>query len=349
MAVLAPFFKYDVFVSYAHGTAPGGIDSPLKRWTRRFIDDLTSGIHAVSTKFKALEVWWDEHIDETMNLTPEIQAKVEASGILMVIMSQRYLESSWCMDELQWFRQKVPDQGRVFIVRALHTSEIDWPACLRDDRGHAIPGFRFHNPPDEMPYCWEGTDVLRDEYVKRLWRLQLALTERLRELHGNAEKEQQIRLSLASGGLIKGPRRVYIHARPEYAPLCDDVRRALTEDGIVPLTSTVHTSGNMLDWRGESAERINKATRCEALALLRADGDVKFIGDLIDIGLDERDRIESARGKPLPCAVLDRSGEPPPIDLRSHGIQHFDICNSDWRTKFRGWLDQPPSHLVTVS
>ena len=51
------------------------------------------------------------------------------------------------------------------------------------------------------------------------------------------------------------------------------------------------------------------AQRCEALALLRPDDGDRFVGDLLDIGVDERARIADARGAPLPCAVLDKTGD----------------------------------------
>jgi hypothetical protein len=94
----------------------------------------------------------------------------------------------------------------------------------------------------------------------------------------------------------------------------------------------------MADWTRESRARIEAAKRCDALALVRGDGDERFIGDLLEIGVDERERIQFARGAPLPCAVLDRSGRTLPIDVSGYGIQRFDLDDSDWRGKFQGWL-----------
>jgi hypothetical protein len=103
------------------------------------------------------------------------------------------------------------------------------------------------------------------------------------------------------------------------------------------------------DWARESKMRIEAAKRCDALALVRADGNETFIGDLLDIGVDERERIQSARGTPLPCAVLDRSGEGLPIDISDYGIRRFDLGNRNWRGEFRAWLSdaQPPAAGAT--
>jgi hypothetical protein len=60
---------------------------------------------------------------------------------------------------------------------------------------------------------------------------------------------------------------------------------------------------------------------------------------ILDIGVDERARIADARGAPLPCAVLDKTGTRMPLDVTSFGIEHFDIGRENWRGEFRQWLD----------
>jgi hypothetical protein len=84
---------------------------------------------------------------------------------------------------------------------------------------------------------------------------------------------------------------------------------------------------------------MQTAIRCDALALVRGDDNPGFVADLIDVGIKERERIQIARGAPLPCAVLDRSGETLPIDVSGYEIERFDLRSDDWRGKFRGWLE----------
>ena len=73
--------------------------------------------------------------------------------------------------------------------------------------------------------------------------------------------------------------------------------------------------------------------------MLRVEQDERFVGDLLGIGVDERERIAGARGAPLPCAVLDKTGERLPIDIAPFGIERFDVNRTDWRNQFRAWLD----------
>ena len=68
----------------------------------------------------------------------------------------------------------------------------------------------------------------------------------------------------------------------------------------------------------------------------------------IDIGVDECGRIQSARGLPLPCAVLDQSGTPLPIDIAGYGIERFDLAQDDWQSKFAAWLERDATMLVEL-
>jgi hypothetical protein len=343
MAFLGPYFEYDAFVSYSHGVRPGGTDAPLRDWTLELIRRLETDIRLVDTEFDDLHIWRDEQIDPTIHLTDELRGKVDSSGILLIVISPRYLTSSWCRDELDWFRLQVQnrerDQGRVFVVRALPSDETAWPDFLRDSRGHALPGFKFHDNQDAMPYGWRGANTNRDAYVMQLGRLQTALMRRLRELRANA-KRRAIVEAPAAAAPPSAPRPVYLHARREYAAICDEIKRTLTQEGI-PAVSPVPDHGlELADFRRESRARIKTARWCDALALLRGDGDERFIDELNEIGIDERARIEAVRGAPLPCAVLDRSGQSMPIDVSGFGIERFDLSRDDWHNKFHAWLNQ---------
>ena len=161
----------------------------------RILGAVRATIRSVDPEFDQLHIWRDEHIDPTIHLTDELRAKVTQSGILMVVMSPRYLGSAWCKDELEWFRRQVEerrrDQGRVFVVRALPTPESSWPEFLRDERGHALVGFWFHDASgrdgSDTPYGWRGSRADNEAYVRELGRLRTALMKRLRELRTKNE------------------------------------------------------------------------------------------------------------------------------------------------------------------
>ncbi len=350
MAYLAPHFEFDVFVSYSHGDPLGHGDSPLKRWTAKLVHELTSEICSVDTEFDDLQVWLDEQTDPTARLTDELRHKVTSSGILMIVMTPRYLASCWCRDELEWFRQQVHDrsrdQGRVFVIRALPTVESEWPEFLRDQRGHSLVGFRFHDPQSNMPYGWRDIRETDEEYVRQLWRLQTALTKRLRELRElAADRARAQQQAAAVAPRPDGSRRIYVHLRADQAPVRTELQRQLTQYGITPLSPTIETGTELSDWARESKTRFEAARRCDALALVRDDSDDSFVGELLDIGVDERERIQAARGSSLPCAVFDSSGTALPIDVSPYGIERFDVGQSDWGAAFSAWLNNSRQHV----
>jgi hypothetical protein len=344
MAYLAPHFDPDVFVSYSHGDARGGGEWSLKDWTQALIRRLEGQIFDLDTEFNDLTLWIDAQIDPTAHLTDGLRAKVGASGVLIIVMSKRYLQSSWCRDELEWFRKQVQeraaDSGRVFIIRAQPTEESQWPQFLRDERGHAMPGFAFFDLATGYPLGWPDPHAADRDFVKELCRLQTALTKRLRELKERAGKRAEAETAARAAPLpALAARRVYLYAPPDEEPVRAEIGQELIDDGIVPLTARSGGGRGLADWQRDANTRMETAKRCEALALIRVGDGERFVGDLLDIGVDERERIASARGAPLPCAVLDKTGEDLPLDVSQFGIERFDVNRDGWRGAFRDWLN----------
>jgi len=345
MSYLAPDFDPDIFVSYSHGDPREG-RAPLRDWTQALIRRLEDQLHSLETEFDDLRLWMDPQIDPTAYLTDDLRAKASACGVLMIVMSKRYLRSSWCNDELEWFRKqfegRVGEGGRVFVIRAQKTDESLWPDFLRDARGHAMTGFSFYDPENGFPWGFQLREP-GDDYFKEVTRLQIWLTKRLRELRERSAKRAQAETCAAVGAATPkptGPRLIYLHARPDGESVRADVDRALKSDGILPVTATHGAAGGGLsDWQREANTRMEAAKRCEALALLRVDVGERFVGDLLDIGVNERGRIEGERGAPMPCAVLDKSGESLPINVAPFGIERFDVNRTGWHGEFRAWLD----------
>jgi hypothetical protein len=345
VSYLTPHFDPDVFVSYSHGDPIGG-DAPLRDWTHALIRRLRVGLHALKTEFDGLDIWMDPEIDPTAFLTPELRAKAGACGVLMIVMSERYLKSSWCGDELKWFREqfegRASEGGRVFVIRAQQTEERLWPDFLRDARGHALIGFPFYDPDNGDPWGFQLREP-GDDYFKELARLRTWLTRRLRELRERAAKRAEAEAGDATDAASPtpaGPRLVYLHAPVGCETERADLGAVLKSDGIEPLTApSRRAAGNLGDWQREASERITMAKHCEAMTLLRAGDPDRFLDDLLGIGIEERKRISGVRGAPLPCAVLDKSGEGLPFEIAPFGIERFDVNRTDWRSHFRAWLD----------
>ena len=134
-------YEHDIFVSYAHAES-------LNDWSKRLVDEarkfVAGGLGLRQTK--DVDLWMDYKISGNAPLTRQLRDKVEKSGVLLVLMSEWYLESSWCRDELGWFfdavRQKRADRP-VFVVRVRATDHSLWPDVFKDERGHPLVGYDF--------------------------------------------------------------------------------------------------------------------------------------------------------------------------------------------------------------
>jgi TIR domain len=366
MAYLSPHFDYDIFVSYSHGDPGGAGESPLKTWSHALIEALIADISSLSDEFDALSVWYDRDLDPTLELTPALRRKVKAAAVLIILMSPRFLRSAWCGDERAWFQNQIEDRagdgGRVFVVRVVPTDESVWPAFLRDERGHAIVGFRFHPPPrqpedlvqhyglpDLMPYGWPDVTGRNAAFRGELATLRTALTRRLRELKSLFESRAAV--TVPATQTTERPSRIYLHARPEHASLREAIDRELRGRGgcLIVAPPTAGNGSDPAAWINESKARIAAASCCDALALLRVNGDAAFLADFLDVGVDERERIRVARGAPLPCAVLDGSGAPLEADPATFGIERFDLSDPRWQMAFLTWISRnrpaPPAVL----
>lgn len=341
MGYLSPFFDNDVFVSYSHGDPRGRGTSELKNWTLELLNRLEDHILAIDPEFSDLVIWRDDKLDPTRMLTPELKGQVGSSAILFIVMSPHYLNSRWCGDELAWFREQIRDRAidpeRVFVIRAVMTETEKWPQFLRDERGFASLGFAFHHPEKDTPYCWAGSREDLDDYLKCLGTLRTTLTRRLRALRGRAEARSAT--SMPTGLATGGARRIYLHARAEDSSVRRDIQESLTLEGLTPVSASIGAGTDLTDWTRESRIRIEAAKHCAALALVRTETDPNFVATLLDIGLSEREVIAAARGAPLPCAVLDRTGEDLPVDVRGWGIERFDLRSNSWLGSFLQWLD----------
>jgi TIR domain len=356
MPYLDPHFDPDVFVSYSHGDPQGGT-APLRDWTRNLIDRLREGLHALETEFDGLDIWMDPQKDPTAQLTDELRAKASRCAVLMIVMPNRYLKSSWCKDELDWFRAQAQarpgENSRVFVLRAQKTDESIWPEFLRDSCGHAITGFTFHDPEIGEPWGFQLENP-GDEFFRELARLRNWLTKRLHEVRDRAAKraEQQADADTPAPPPPPGSkRRVYVHAPLDTEAVRAEIDTALEKDGIVPFAPIVGAGKSLAEWQNEAKQlRAEAARRCQALALVRVPDGGRFVGDLLDTGVDERERIVAARGgAPMPCAVFDKTGQALPFDLARFDIKRFDLSETNWPGQFRAWLDASLAPTVSAA
>lgn len=358
MAYLSPDFQADAFVSYAHGDPRGDGDTPLKQWTLALIRRLEQEVRCVDPEFADVLLWRDEeHVDPLAHLKPALREKVTASGVFIIVMSRYYLASAWCGDELDWFakqvRERALDNDRVFVVNAQPTEDAKWPAFLRGEGGHRLPGFRFHAAGAEIPYGWPDFVLNNEELRKEQTRLLTTLVKKLRDL----KRQLPAPLALpaeAPLGFVSAPpaqipparatevNRIYLHANPAALSARDEIKIVLKTEGLnaVAPTSNVASAANGDLGQAERRARLAMVKRCNALALVTADGGARDEEDFFQICVDERKEMEAAHGGPLPCIVLDRSGGRLSFAPNDWDAGYIDATRPDWRGEMRDWFRQ---------
>jgi len=129
-------YEHDVFVSYST------VDDQQK-WVTRLVRQLKIRLAAWLGRSDSFDVWWDrKDLDVAQKLETEIGGTLSETATLVVVLSQAYVASSWCKDELKFFldavgNREMPDR-RIYVVDLGNLNLDDRPEELHD-----FVGFNF--------------------------------------------------------------------------------------------------------------------------------------------------------------------------------------------------------------
>jgi hypothetical protein len=348
-------FGHDIFVSYSHGDPDGRGTSPLKEWSRALIRHLEQEIRSPYPDFDPLQIFIDEQLDPTLALTAELREHAQAAGLLMVIMTERWLKSAWCEDEIGWFQEQVASRGgpdgAVIVVRAFPTNTSLWPDCLKDERGNVLTGIHFHplpGGPGIPPYGWREDKPSDPEYWKAVAKLATTVMRRLQELK---DREELRKAQVPAGRSINGTPRLYLLGRAGQEVAWAASRERLVEAGFEVKPIRLQPVGSsLLEIRRAQRDRLDELGRCDGFLILRTDS-AEDITPILETCEANRACIE-ATGKYLPCGVLDLGSADVPCasDL---GIEVLPGRGPGWLQAVRAWLDRahasPPKTPVEVA
>jgi hypothetical protein len=178
-------YNYDVFVSYAHGKL-------LTPYTRCLSDDLADEVNTrlgLKSPENQVKFWVDYGLERHRPLTGTLREAVQGSAILLLVMTDEWLDSPWCADEMGWFHEMVHSEisvgasRHVFEVRVKPLLREDRrPEFLRDERGEPLPGYEFYEAGKETTFntfgwpeptkkdreYWQRISFLADQIAKHL-------------------------------------------------------------------------------------------------------------------------------------------------------------------------------------
>lgn len=331
MPELKPPFKHDMFVSYAHGMGT------LRDWTQKLEADLCGHIQEFVPDLQDFSVFIDKDFDPEAQLTKGLREKVKSSGLLMLVMSDRYLNSEWCRDELTWFQQRLKDyednEELIFIVQCQPTDRSQWPDILKDERGHANLGYMFYDKSDQSPVImpFGVYDLRAQDYRIAVHKLACGITTKMRLL-----KEKQEAANLRAASQVKQPKNkqpgVFLDPSGEDPSFWQDIHQKLSRVGC----NVFAPSGDEIV---RDARDVNKV-RQERLRVLKDEADAAVViganADAEDSLLNLFEDLKTIEDD-MPRAFIDANGTSPRL-ADALGFQTLKADQSTWFTVILDWL-----------
>jgi TIR domain len=361
MSYVKGTYDNDVFISYAHNTYSKE-DYRLDKWVHSLKEALENIIKARGRDAKDITIVIDAELDLTSNVKNSLKAKCEGTALFLVIMTDDYLESSWCTDEANWFQAEMKKRGRTdeyfIVVCAQPTFHAKWPRYLKDDDGFPLVGHKFHSGPDEpeengdlvLPYSYLLYDPERfeDEYRQALLKLAREIFKRLNKIRNLGEEIPQKETFVRPDASPV----IYLHAGADDAAAWQREKGLLEAAGFTVKPANPPTRvATGLELHERRRQRLTAYLKCEAVLILRPENGHLDLHDIIASGHLERMEVEAQLGKRMPCAVVDRIGDLHPHVCR-FGIDVLGSSGADMAVELREWLSSKAlanAELVVVS
>lgn len=165
-------FDKDLFISYAHIDNQSLIPDQ-EGWISTFHKALT--IRLSQIRGAAPRIWRDPKLQGNDYFGDAITEALANSGLLLSILSPRYLKSEWCMRELQNFCSTAVEQtgglnvgenkGRLFKVVKTYVSREQYPAEFESFIGYEFFEFDAAGRPQEFDKIY-GPELERKFYAR---------------------------------------------------------------------------------------------------------------------------------------------------------------------------------------
>jgi len=146
---LIPGYEYDIFISYVHADNESETESD-EGWVNQFYKYLDTKLNKHSEEIK---IWWDsKNLDRSEVFDNSIEDAIAKSAIMICLHSRRYVQSEYCMKELDYFHQKaekedaglvIGNRSRIVNVLLSNIDYTEWP-----DKLQGTSGFPFHDGGD---------------------------------------------------------------------------------------------------------------------------------------------------------------------------------------------------------
>ena len=145
-----PGFEEDIFISYAH-IDNLALDNGLKGWVETLHERLK--VRLMQLMGEEVRIWRDRKLQGNDVFEDALVGRIANVGLLVSILSPRYLKSEWCIREVDEFCRRAAQSGglqigdklRVFKVVKTHIPLEEHPPLLR-----GLLGYEFYDYDPEL-------------------------------------------------------------------------------------------------------------------------------------------------------------------------------------------------------
>jgi hypothetical protein len=135
-------FNHDAFISYAHvDNIPDQKDET--GWVEQFSRQLYTRL--LKRFGEPIDIWHDPQLRRSQRFDTVIEKAVQGSGIMIALISNPYLHSDYCQQELKWFCDKAEQEPCGLV--------------LDDDYVRVFPVLLYNIPPDGWPDACQGVSA----------------------------------------------------------------------------------------------------------------------------------------------------------------------------------------------
>jgi hypothetical protein len=104
------------------------------------------------------QLWWDrDNIDDGQQFRPAIQTAIDESSFFLIVLSEHWLASEYCQNELRMFRQRWQHESdfhfkhRIILAHKSYVAREDHPALFPEQRGLQFFSMSGHDRK-EVPF-----------------------------------------------------------------------------------------------------------------------------------------------------------------------------------------------------
>ena len=183
--------QYDIFISYARVNDHAG-----------WVTDFQTRLHAVVDeklgRSGTVRIFFDRSdLPPDQGITPTIHRAASSSTVFLLILSDGYLASDWCRQELEIYLRACGDRKREPLVFSVVYDPVD--ACDKPGPIQDLQGFDFfqRDGVKDVSFPLASDD---QEFNAQLYYLRSRLVHALKEASGSAMESEQPVVYLAATG-----------------------------------------------------------------------------------------------------------------------------------------------------